>query len=214
MKMKDTRVLFAHTNFGSIFRATRCACAAAANARCDVARRANAPWTSHRACARVDAMPCPKGTRTKGLTRKYHHNARVDYELKRQKTARYIAKQEFIAAKLAEQPLKKLAIETEVPTIHGVLPAPEPKVKPRATLDVVKYRTEAKGQGAAAAGVASTSGGLIGKLAFDGTSDMKTRKRKQNDDGSNGEQPQRIGTAARKKKKKNKKINARKARQC
>jgi len=139
----------------------------------------------------------------------------VDYELKRAKTARYRAKAEFIAAKLAERPLKTSA-ETNIPTIHGVLPAPVPKVPPRATLDAVKYRIEAKEQGAATEGaVTSTSGGVVGKLSFDGTSNAIVRKRKREDgDGDSGVDQTRIGSAARKKKRKNKKINARRARQA
>lgn len=47
-------------------------------------------------------MPCPKGTRTKGLTRKYHHNARVAAVKKRARTEAFVAKEEYVAAKMKE----------------------------------------------------------------------------------------------------------------
>ena len=59
------------------------------------------------------------------------------------------------------------------------------------------------------------SGGTIGKVAFDGRSDVGIARKRRREVGEDvGEKPERIGAAARKKKKKNKKLNARKARRC
>lgn len=182
-------------------------------------------------------MPCPKGTRTKGLSRKYHHNARVAAVKKRARTEAFVAKEAYVAAKMKElEEMEKAAAvngraverRTElerVMTIRGESPEPEPKIKPRATLDVGAYKAAARAQGAGiVAGeegehvVASTSGGVIGKLTFDGGAEedgRRGKKRAAGKDAQGGEDAVvRIGTAARKKKKKNKKLNARRARQC
>jgi hypothetical protein len=182
-------------------------------------------------------MPCPKGTRTKGLTRKYHHNARVAAVKKRARTEAFVAKEAYIASKMAEleemekatavngQTLDRRTELERVMTIRGESPEPEPRIKPRATLDVGAYKAAARAQGAGmVAGeegehvVASTSGGVIGKLTFDGGEEedgRRGKKRAAGKDARGGEDAvERIGTAARKKKKKNKKLNARRARQC
>lgn len=175
------------------------------------------------AAADDDAMPCPKGTRTKGLTRKYKHNARVEAERKRARTETYRKKRAFIDAKLAayaaaeragaEEAVDGRSALDRVPTVVGVMPARE--IERRVTLDVEAYRSAAK-TASARAGAASTSGGTIGKLAFDGRSDVGiggAKRRREETEGEGGK-TERIGTAARKKKKKNKKLNARRARQC
>ena len=57
----------------------------------------------------------------------------------------------------------------------------------------------------------STSGGTIGKVAFDGRSDVGIAGKRRREVGEDvGEKPERIGAAARKKKKKNK-VEARRA---
>ena len=98
-----------------------------------------------------------------------------------------------------------------VPEVRGVMP--EREIERRVTLDVEAYRTAAK-RASERAGGASTSGGTIGKVAFDGRSDVGIAGKRRREVGEDvGEKPERIGAAARKKKKKNKKLNAR-ARQC
>ena len=99
-----------------------------------------------------------------------------------------------------------------VPEVRGVMP--EREIERRVTLDVEAYRTAAK-RASERAGGASTSGGTIGKVAFDGRSDVGIAGKRRREVGEDvGEKPERIGAAARKKKKKNKKLNARRARQC
>lgn len=162
-------------------------------------------------------MPqCPKGTRTKGLAKKYTHNARVSHVLKREKTERFLKKREFVERRLAELQNAagdgvdhRSALE-RVPTTEGVMPKPviEPKRGP--TLDAEAYRTATRAA-SGAAGAASTSGGLIGRLAFGGNSDLALiEEKKREREAAKAEA--RIGSAARKKKKKNKKLNALRAR--
>ena len=168
-----------------------------------------------------DAMVCPKGTRTKGLTKKYAHNARVAALKKRARTEAHRRKAAFVEAALERLAARDAAEGREsarasdaggTPTVVGVMPARE--TARRATIDAEAYR-EATRAASSAAAVASTSGGLIGKLAFDGASDvaLETRAKGGGEREGEGREP-RIGTAARKKKKKNKKLNARKARRC
>ena len=166
-------------------------------------------------------MPCPKGTRTKGLTRKYAHSARVQAVHKRARTETYLKKRAFIDAKLAAHAAAKARAGAEedsrsalerVPEVRGVMP--EREIERRVTLDVEAYRAAAK-RASERAGGASTSGGTIGKVAFDGRSDVGIAGKRRREVGEDlGEKPERIGAAARKKKKKNKKLNARRARQC
>ena len=81
---------------------------------------------------------------------------------------------------------------------------PEREIERRVTLDVEAYRTAAK-RASERAGGASTSGGTIGKVAFDGRSDVGIAGKRRREVGEDvGEKPERIGAAARKKKKKNK----------
>jgi len=166
-------------------------------------------------------MVCPKGTRTKGLTKKYAHNARVAALKKRARTSEHRRKAAFVEAALERLAARDAAEGRDAarasdaggtPTVVGVMPARE--TARRATIDAEAYR-EATRAASSAAAVASTSGGLIGKLAFDGASDvaLETRAKGGGEREGEGREP-RIGTAARKKKKKNKKLNARKARQC
>ena len=166
-------------------------------------------------------MVCPKGTRTKGLTKKYAHNARVAALKKRARTEAHRRKAAFVEAELERLAARDAAEGREsarasdaggTPTVVGVMPARE--TARRATIDAEAYR-EATRAASSAAAVASTSGGLIGKLAFDGASDveLETRAKGGGEREGEGREP-RIGTAARKKKKKNKKLNARKARRC
>ena len=171
--------------------------------------------------ADATTMPCPKGTRTKGLTRKYAHSARVQAVHKRARTETYLKKRAFIDAKLAAHAAAKARAGGEedsrsalerVPEVRGVMP--EREIERRVTLDVEAYRTAAK-RASERAGGASTSGGTIGKVAFDGRSDVGIAGKRRREVGEDvGEKPERIGAAARKKKKKNKKLNARRARQC
>ena len=171
------------------------------------------------------------------MSRKYHHNARVAAVKKRARTEAFVAKEAYVAAKMKElEEMEKAAAVTgraverrteleRVMTIRGESPEPEPKIKPRATLGVGADKAAARAQGAGMmAGeegehvVASTSGGVIGKLTCDGGAEedgRRGKKRAAGKDASGGEDAVvRIGTAARKKKKKNKKLNARRARQC
>ena len=171
--------------------------------------------------ADATTMPCPKGTRTKGLTRKYAHSARVQAVHKRARTETYLKKRAFIDAKLAAHAAAKARAGGEedsrsalerVPEVRGVMP--EREIERRVTLDVEAYRTAAK-RASERAGGASTSGGTIGKVAFDGRSDVGIAGKRRREVGEDvGEKPERIGAAARKKKKNNKKLNARRARQC
>lgn len=171
--------------------------------------------------ADATTMPCPKGTRTKGLTRKYAHSARVQAVHKRARTETYLKKRAFIDAKLAAHAAAKARAGAEedsrsalerVPEVCGVMP--EREIERRVTLDVEAYRAAAK-RASERAGGASTSGGTIGKVAFDGRSDVGIAGKRRREVGEDvGEKPERIGAAARKKKKKNKKLNARRARQC
>ena len=171
--------------------------------------------------ADATTMPCPKGTRTKGLTRKYAHSARVQAVHKRARTETYLKKRAFIDAKLAAHAAAKARAGAEedsrsalerVPEVRGVMP--EREIERRVTLDVEAYRAAAK-RASERAGGASTSGGTIGKVAFDGRSDVGIAGKRRREVGEDvGEKPERIGAAARKKKKKNKKLNARRARQC
>lgn len=171
--------------------------------------------------ADATTMPCPKGTRTKGLTRKYAHSARVQAVHKRARTETYLKKRAFIDAKLAAHAAAKARAGGEedsrsalerVPEVRGVMP--EREIERRVTLDVEAYRAAAK-RASERAGGASTSGGTIGKVAFDGRSDVGIAGKRRREVGEDvGEKPERIGAAARKKKKKNKKLNARRARQC
>ena len=170
--------------------------------------------------ADATTMPCPKGTRTKGLTRKYAHSARVQAVHKRARTETYLKKRAFIDAKLAAHAAAKARAGAEedsrsalerVPEVRGVMP--EREIERRVTLDVEAYRAAAK-RASERAGGASTSGGTIGKVAFDGRSDVGIAGKRRREVGEDvGEKPERIGAAARKKKK-NKKLNARRARQC
>ena len=170
--------------------------------------------------ADATTMPCPKGTRTKGLTRKYAHSARVQAVHKRARTETYLKKRAFIDAKLAAHAAAKARAGAEedsrsalerVPEVCGVMP--EREIERRVTLDVEAYRAAAK-RASERAGGASTSGGTIGKVAFDGRSDVGIAGKRRREVGEDvGEKPERIGAAARKKKK-NKKLNARRARQC
>ena len=171
--------------------------------------------------ADATTMPCPKGTRTKGLTRKYAHSARVQAVHKRARTETYLKKRAFIDAKLAAHAAAKARAGAEedsrsalerVPEVRGVMP--EREIERRVTLDVEAYRAAAK-RASERAGGTSTSGGTIGKVAFDGRSDVGIAGKRRREVGEDvGEKPERIGAAARKKKKKNKKLNARRARQC
>ena len=171
--------------------------------------------------ADATTMPCPKGTRTKGLTRKYAHSARVQAVHKRARTETYLKKRAFIDAKLAAHAAAKARAGAEedsrsalerVPEVRGVMP--EREIERRVTLDVEAYRAAAK-RASERAGGASTSGGTIGKVAFDGRSDVGIAGKRRREVGEDlGEKPERIGAAARKKKKKNKKLNAQRARQC
>ena len=171
--------------------------------------------------ADATTMPCPKGTRTKGLTRKYAHSARVQAVHKRARTETYLKKRAFIDAKLAAHAAATARAGAEedsrsalerVPEVRGVMP--EREIERRVTLDVEAYRAAAK-RASERAGGASTSGGTIGKVAFDGRSDVGIAGKRRREVGEDvGEKPERIGAAARKKKKKNKKLNARRARQC
>ena len=171
--------------------------------------------------ADATTMPCPKGTRTKGLTRKYAHSARVQAVHKRARTETYLKKRAFIDAKLAAHAAAKARAGAEedsrsalerVPEVRGVMP--EREIERRVTLDVEAYRAAAE-RASERAGGASTSGGTIGKVAFDGRSDVGIAGKRRREVGEDvGEKPERIGAAARKKKKKNKKLNARRARQC
>ena len=170
--------------------------------------------------ADATTMPCPKGTRTKGLTRKYAHSARVQAVHKRARTETDLKKRAFIDAKLAAHAAAKARAGAEedsrsalerVPEVRGVMP--EREIERRVTLDVEAYRAAAK-RASERAGGASTSGGTIGKVAFDGRSDVGIAGKRRREVGEDvGEKPERIGAAARKKKK-NKKLNARRARQC
>ena len=160
-------------------------------------------------------------TRTKGLTRKYAHSARVQAVHKRARTETYLKKRAFIDAKLAAHAAAKARAGAEedsrsalerVPEVRGVMP--EREIERRVTLDVEAYRAAAK-RASERAGGARTSGGTIGKVAFDGRSDVGIAGKRRREVGEDvGEKPERIGAAARKKKKKNKKLNARRARQC
>ena len=152
--------------------------------------RRRAP-TARRRDATRDAMVCPKGTRTKGLTKKYAHNARVAALKKRARTEAHRRKAAFVEAALERLAARDAAEGREsarasdaagTPTVVGVMPARE--TARRATIDAEAYR-EATRAASSAAAVASTSGGLIGKLAFDGASDVALETRSERR-GANG----------------------------
>ena len=166
-------------------------------------------------------MVCPKGTRTKGLTKKYAHGARGAALRKRARAEAHRRKAAFVESALERLAARDAAEGREAttasalaatPTVVGVAPARA--TAGRTTMDAAAYR-EATRAASSARGAASTSGGLIGKLAFEGASDVALGARRKEGDERDGEEGgARIGTAARKKKKKNKKLNARKARRC
>lgn len=71
------------------------------------ARDDDAGRTRRGDAATRDAMVCPKGTRTKGLTKKYAHNARVAALKKRARTEAHRRRAAFVEAALERLAARK-----------------------------------------------------------------------------------------------------------
>ena len=191
-------------------------------------------------------MPCPKGTRTKGLSTRYTKGLRHTAVTKRELTETFLKRTAFIEQKLKEmdaqsddaaasRAMRASAIDA-VPTIEGVMPLRPIPNKRGTTIDVETYRAATR-DASASKGVASTSGGLIGRLAFVERTDVGTETvgteegdgedEDGEDDDANEEDTreevptpaleapvERLGSEKRRKAKLKKKLRAKKQRRC